>query len=528
MANHQILYLDLSNVGVEDSRACTETLHHAICKSDRLLLCLDGIANLLKRPNGGTNKPLIRSLLSQSHVSAIGTMAHWEFIESILPDRAMQGFFSRIDVTEPDYISTGAIVQHAAARLSSDLSVAIPSAVVDRTVVLTSTFMLGESQPAKSIDVLQQICDDIEFERTQKGVSRNSVAVEDIVRVVSRRTGIAEETITGQGKAFDFTNALMGAIVGQDEAVREVSEELQLIAAGLTEQNKPASVMMFAGMSGVGKTELAKRIAELYSSSGRLQVYSMGNFTESHSVSGLIGVPPGYVGHEEGGRLVNDLIADPYSVFLFDEAEKCHPNVWKPFLNLFDEGWIVDQRGRKAYGDRAIFILTTNAGDRNISQLTVSGVSPIEIADQVRKSLSRVRQERSSQVVFPPQFLSRIKRIIVFRPLSEQAMAGIAKLLIAKMQTRWLHARQKTLEVGHEVADYVGHLAAVANESGDRQEGGRIIKKLINERIEHPILMLSLAQPEEYEHAKSIRVSLKTEVDGENQLCVGFGGQTLA
>jgi ATP-dependent Clp protease ATP-binding subunit ClpA len=126
-------------------------------------------------------------------------------------------------------------------------------------------------------------------------------------------------------------------------------------------------VLLFAGMTGVGKTELAKRIAELYSTSKRLTTYAMGNFTEPHSVSGIIGVPPGYVGHEDGGRLINELNADPYSVFLLDEAEKCHPNVWKPFLNLFDEGWIMGHRGVKAHADRAIFILTTNAGDKTIA-----------------------------------------------------------------------------------------------------------------------------------------------------------------
>jgi ATP-dependent Clp protease ATP-binding subunit ClpC len=147
----------------------------------------------------------------------------------------------------------------------------------------------------------------------------------------------------------------------------------------------------------------------------------------------------------QGGRLINDLLADPYSVFLLDEAEKCHPNVWKPFLNLFDEGWIIDQRGRKAYGDRAIFILTTNAGDRSISQLQKSDKSPAEIADHVRKTLSRIRHERSSQPVFPPQFLSRIRRIITFRPLSQEAMQGIVQILVERMKTRWQKSRAKSV-----------------------------------------------------------------------------------
>ena|GEM_PF-5800591 len=115
----------------------------------------------------------------------------------------------------------------------------------------------------------------------------------------------------------------------------------------------------------------------------------IGGDTISSQVSGIIGVPPGYVGYEQGGRLINELNADPYSVFLLDEAEKAHPNVWKPFLNLFDEGWIVDQRGVKAQADRAIFLLTTNAGDRNIAQMTRNGCAAAEIAEHVKQTLLR-------------------------------------------------------------------------------------------------------------------------------------------
>ncbi|MCA9061230.1 MAG: ATP-dependent Clp protease ATP-binding subunit, partial [Planctomycetaceae bacterium] len=231
-------------------------------------------------------------------------------------------------------------------------------------------------------------------------------------------------------------------------------------------------------------------------------------FTEQHSVSGLIGVPPGYVGHEDGGRLVNDLLADPYSVFLLDEAEKCHPNVWKPFLNLFDEGWIVDQRGRKAYGDRAVFILTTNAGARSIAQLQNSAKSPTEIADHVRKTLSRVRHERSSQPVFPPQFLSRIRRIITFRALSADAMLGIASILTERMQARWRKSRERTVVVSDALLSWVATEGHRLNELSNGEEGGRIIQKLISERIEYEILRCATTSPEQYAGCSRIELSL--------------------
>lgn len=508
LSSKRVLYADLSNVGPEDSRACAETLFNALPADDDVILCLDHFASLIERLHGGDNKPLLRALLARPNISLVGTLQHWQYIEKILADHLMNGLFVRLDVAEPDRQAATCMARQAARLLEMKMGINFPHEVVDRAVVLTATYLMAECQPGKAIDVLRQVGEELVYENTQLGRSHVNVQIDQVVRVISKRTNISPETIAGQGRVFDFAAALTDAVVGQEHAVAQVAQELQLIAAGLTEPDKPASVMMFAGITGVGKTEIAKRIAELYSSSGRLQVYSMGNYTEAHSVSGLIGVPPGYVGHEDGGRLVSDLLADPYAVFLFDEAEKCHPNVWKPFLNLFDEGWIVDQRGRKAYGDRAIFILTTNAGDRSIAQLSQTGNSPEMIAEHVRKALSRVRQERSSQPVFPPQFLSRIKRIIVFNPLSPDAFLGIAQRVIDRLVARWRTTRQKELYVAPEAMQAIADMAVNANDQGEGQEGGRVVKKLVSEKIEHQILLRTLAAPQAYDECDRIEVGL--------------------
>ena len=234
-------------------------------------------------------------------------------------------------------------------------------------------------------------------------------------------------------------------------------------------------------MTGVGKTELAKRLAELYSTSRRVQTYPMGNFPEPHSVSGIIGVPPGYVGHDQGGRLVNDLNSDPYAVFLLDEGEKAHPNIWVPFLNLFDEGWLIDQRGTKAYADRAIFILTTNAGADAISQMTTSGQSLDDIENRVRQTLSRVRHERSSQPVFTPQFLARVRKVIVFRPLDQDAMISISRKLAGNLQSAWLKRRDKTLIIHDDVLIAIAEHGHQLNTQSGGKEGGRIIRKLLSD-----------------------------------------------
>ena len=242
-------------------------------------------------------------------------------------------------------------------------------------------------------------------------------------------------------------------------------------------------------------------------------------------MSGIIGVPPGYVGHEDGGRLINELSADPYSVFLLDEAEKCHPNIWKPFLNLFDEGWIADQRGVRARAERAIFLLTTNAGDRQIAQLFQREADPEEVEEQVRKTLLRVKQERSTQPVFPPQFLSRIRRIVVFRPLNEAAMVGIARKCCEQLATRWRAKRGKEVVIEAEVTENLGRRADGLNTQANGNEGGRIVQKLVRDRIESAIQLAAVERPEAYARSQRITVSV-AEAGDDFTVDVEFAGET--
>lgn len=484
LRDHRFIWLDATHVGPEDSRACLETILLAAQDLRPAVLCLDGIHALLRRPVGGSNKPLLRSGLQHPQIKVIGVLPRWEYSELISADAEMLSIFDRIEIDEPDEELALKIVESATKRLTAKYDMTIDPSAVRRAVFLSSNFMLSERLPSKAIKVLQQACDDVTFARRELSESRNGIDVEDVITVVSRRTGIPEQTLAGNVTAVDWESALAQSVVGQSRAVGAVANELRVIKAGLTPPGKPASVMLFAGMTGVGKTELAKRLAELYSSSRKLQNYSMANFTEAHSVSGIVGVPPGYVGHEQGGRLINDLNSDPYSVFLLDEAEKAHPNVWKPFLNLFDEGWIVDQRGIKASADRAIFVLTTNAGSDEVQQMTKNGRPLEEIEQRVTSILSRVRHERGAQPVFPPQFLARIKQIIVFQPLDPAAMKLITAKLAGELQARWLHRRDQQLQFDSGLIDSIGEAAWQLNERNGGREGGRAARKLVATSLE--------------------------------------------
>ena len=419
----------------------------------------------------------------------------------------MLNFFTRIPVNEPEERVAIDIVKQASTKLPKEFDITIEEKAIERAVILSSNFIMNERLPAKAIKILRRICEDIEYYRSKKEAVEERITIEHVIRVVSEISGVPQATVSGIGEKEDFEAILSEEVIGQNEAVKAVCEELRLIKAGLSDPSKPASVMLFAGLTGVGKTELAKAIAKIYSSSKKLKTYTMGNYTEPHSVSGIIGVPPGYVGHEQGGRLINDINADPYCVFLLDEAEKAHPEVWKPFLNLFDEGWIDDQRGIRAYADRSIFILTSNAGDEIITKSAEKGESIEEITRKVRQILTEIKHERTGQRVFTPEFLARLKRIIVFKPLDQKAMEGITRKLIKLMQKIWQEKREKTIIVPDNLIHYLAERSHEENQNSGNKEGGRIVRKKISEWIEANIQREASQREEEYKACNIIELS---------------------
>lgn len=297
LSEHKFRWIDCRHVSPEDSRACLESIFASVVSEPKLVLCLDGIASLLRRSGGGSNRPLVCGLLDRPGLRVIGVMTPWEYADLVAGDAEMLRYFARVDLHEPDEATAEVVAAEHAAEFAKTQDVAIAPELVRRTVRLTSHFLLNEYHPAKDINVLREACERLAFERLMHHSDRQTLELSDIASVLHERTGIPAETLLGCSDETDFAAALSAAVVGQPNAVETAARELRLIKAGLSAPGKPASVMLFAGLTGVGKTELAKRIAEVYSTSRRLQVYSMGNFTEPHSVSGLIGVPPGYVGH---------------------------------------------------------------------------------------------------------------------------------------------------------------------------------------------------------------------------------------
>jgi ATP-dependent Clp protease ATP-binding subunit ClpC len=532
LQDRRFLSVDARHIPPDESRERLAAILAHVGVWPELIVCIDGLASLLRGERGTSNKAVLLSGVARARCQFVGLLTPREYEEFVADDPEFVDVFTRVKVEEPSVDVALKLLRHFAEGLERRYRVGIDDEAVRQAAVLSANYILHDHLPAKALKFLHAACEEIDYERTQMGSMRDRVTADDMVRAVALASGVPEETLRGIAECPDYERGLREVIFGQDHVVREVATELGLIKAGMTEPGKPASVMMFLGQTGTGKTEMAKALARFYSTSKRLKVYTLGNCIEPHSVSTIIGVPPGYVGNDQGGRLVNELNADPYSVFLFDEADKAHPDVLQPLLNLFDEGWVSDQRGVRAYGNRSIFILTTNVGQRMIADLNKEGKSLEEITTRMKEALAQIRHPKADRPVFPAEFLARLKRVIVFRPLDAAAMGSIARKAVEEIQHTWREKRGKRLDVPDDLIQYVGEQAHLANERSAGKEGGRIVRKLLSDWIEGPLQRQTTQRIDEYRACTSVRLEfvLPTPVDGATQpqtpnVCVAFDGK---
>jgi ATP-dependent Clp protease ATP-binding subunit ClpB len=306
---------------------------------------------------------------------------------------------------------------------------------------------------------------------------RNEVGAEEIAEVVSRATGIpVSKMMQGEReKLLKMEERLHQRVVGQDEAVRLVSEAIRRSRAGLSDPNRPYGSFLFLGPTGVGKTELTKALAEfLFDSEDHLIRIDMSEYMEKHSVARLIGAPPGYVGYEEGGQLTELVRRKPYCVILLDEVEKAHPDVFNVLLQVLDDGRMTDGQGRTVDFKNTVLVMTSNLGSHEIQRLV--GHDYEEIKDAV---MGEVRKS------FRPEFVNRIDEIVVFHPLDARNIASIAKIQLKRLEQR-LAAQEMALTVSDAA------LAQIAKAGFDPVYGARPLKRAIQQQIENPVARLVL------------------------------------
>jgi ATP-dependent Clp protease ATP-binding subunit ClpC len=321
-----------------------------------------------------------------------------------------------------------------------------------------------------------------ELDSRRKGRQRAAeVTAEDIAEVVSRATGIPVSQLTTEERErlLALEEELHGRIVGQDEAVSAVAEAVRRSRAGLGDPNRPTGSFLFLGPTGVGKTELARALAEaLFGDEDLMVRFDMSEFQERHTVSRLVGAPPGYVGYEEAGQLTEQVRRRPYSVLLFDEIEKAHPDVFNILLQILDDGRLTDAQGRTVDFKHTVVIMTSNLGSERIRAYSGTDDDSFE---RLKEELMEVLQQS-----FRPEFINRIDDIIVFRALTESQLLDITRLLLDRLARR-LHAQRVEVEFTDAAVAFLAH------EGFDPDFGARPLRRAIQRLVENELSRMVLS-----------------------------------
>ena len=340
---------------------------------------------------------------------------------------------------------------------------------------------------------------------SDKSLLREEVTEDDIAEVIAKWTGIpvAKLVQSEMEKLLNLEAQLHGRVVGQEQAVTAVADAIQRSRAGLSDPNRPIASFLFLGPTGVGKTELSKALAaQLFDSEEAMVRIDMSEYMEKHSVSRLIGAPPGYVGYEAGGQLTEAVRRRPYAVILFDEVEKAHPDVFNVMLQILDDGRVTDGQGRTVDFTNAVLILTSNIGSQSILDLGGDDGQHDEMTRRVNDAL------RSH---FRPEFLNRLDDQIIFHSLRREELRAIVTLQVERLRKR-LSERKLSLSISDGATDWL------ANAGYDPVYGARPLKRAIQRELETPIAKAILAGHYGEGAAVSVDVEAPAEADGQERL----------
>ena len=480
---------------------------------------------------------ILKPPLSRGEIQVIGATTIDEYRKHLEKDSALERRFQPITVGEPNEEQALRIMEGLRDRYEAHHQVHFTDEALQAAVTLSDRYIQDRFLPDKAIDVmdeagarmrirnmtlpdelremddkLRQIRSDKDkaiaeqdFERAAKLRDQESavkderaaaekkwaedsqksvhqVTAQDIADVVSMTTGVPVSNLTEAEteKLLRMEGVLHERVIGQEEAVTALSKAIRRSRAGLKDPKRPAGSFIFLGPSGVGKTELSKALAEfLFSSGAALISFDMSEYMEKHSVSRLVGSPPGYVGFDEGGQLTKAVRQRPYSVVLFDEIEKAHPDVFNILLQILEEGRLTDAQGRTVDFRNTVIIMTSNVGAREISAPTTLGFSPEGKAGLSDKEIkSRVMGEVKK--LFRPEFLNRIDEIIVFKSLTQEQIVEIAKLMVADLRER-LIAQNMTINLTDDA------YKLIAKEGTDAAYGARPLRRAIQRLLEDPL-----------------------------------------
>lgn len=438
---------------------------------------------------------LLKPLLAQGQINIIGTTTFAAYRESFELDQALEGRFQRIRIEEPDQDKALTILQGLRENYQDFHGVRLTDEALQAAISLSIRYLSDRYLPDKALDLIDEACAVKKIQLAQSGTNQPDVSREDIASIIERITGIKVQGIMDNEREhlLKLDKLLRQRIVGQDQAVQKVSEAILRSRAGIQNPKRPIGSFLFLGPTGVGKTALAKALAErLFGNELEMVRLDMSEYMEKHAVARLVGPPPGYVGFEEGGQLTEAVRRRLYSIVLLDEIEKAHPDVFNSLLQVLDEGRLTDSKGRTIDFKNTILIMTSNIGSQQILESLKSeqGLTS-ETQDEVRSLL---------QHSFRPEFLNRIDETVIFNPLRAEDMVNIVKIMVRQLQER-LKQQKIQLHLSEEV------YAFLAQKGYQPEFGARPIQRSIMRYLETPLARYLVKNKETTE--MTVHVSLK-------------------
>ncbi|WP_172561447.1 ATP-dependent Clp protease ATP-binding subunit ClpA [Vibrio furnissii] len=411
---------------------------------------------------------LIKPLLSSGKLRCIGSTTYQEYSNIFEKERALSRRFQKIDIVEPSLDDTTKILMGLKPKYEAHHDVRYTKEALRAAVELSAKYINERHLPDKAIDVIDEAGARVRLLPASR--RKKTVGVADIEAMVAKMARIPEKSVSSSDKDIlkNLDQKMKMLVFGQDNAIDVLSESIKLTRAGLGSDNRPVGSFLFAGPTGVGKTEVTVQLSKLLGI--ELLRFDMSEYGERHSVSRLIGAPPGYVGFDQGGLLTDAVIKHPHSVVLLDEIEKAHPDIFNLLLQVMDNGTLTDNNGRKADFRNVILVMTTNAG----------------VAETVKKSIGMIQQDHSHDAmaeikkVFTPEFRNRLDHIIWFNALDERVIHQVVDKFIVELQVQ-LDARGVSLEVSEDARHWL------AVRGYDRDMGARPMGRVIQEQLKKPL-----------------------------------------